>query len=180
MVVSFISKKDTRCRKCISAAERLALTLRDAQQSLSFSYRLGKSTVSNKISETCEAIYQCLKRGYLNSPETPEQWQKIADQFKENWNMPNVTGAIDSKHIRIECLILSGTQYYNYKGFYSIVLLAICNTNYCFILFNLGQFGSNNDSGLLENSEFGQLFEQNRLNLPAETNLITNKESHRP
>ena len=78
--------------------ERPALTLRflptgDAQQSLSFSYRLGKCTVSNIISETCEAVYQCLN--YLNPIETPEQWQEIADQFKENWNMPNVIGAID-------------------------------------------------------------------------------------
>ena len=100
MVAPFISKKDTPFRKSISAPERLALTLRllatgDAQQSLSFSYWHGKSTVSNIISETCEAICQCLKKDYLNPPETPEQWQEIADQFKENWNMPNVIGAID-------------------------------------------------------------------------------------
>ena len=53
----------------------------------------------------------------------------IADQFKENWNMPNVIGAINGKHIRIECPKLSGTQYYSYKG---IALLAICDANYCF------------------------------------------------
>ena len=103
-----------------------------------FSYQLGKSTVSNIISETTEGIYQCLKKDYLNSPQTPEEWQKIADQFKENWNKPNIIDKIDSKHIRIECPKLSVTQYYNYKGFYSIVLLVICDTNYCLTLFNLG------------------------------------------
>ena len=76
--------------------------------------------------------------------------------------MPIVIGAIDGKHIRIECPKLSGTQYYSYKGFDSIVLLAICDANYCLTLFDLGQFRSNNDSGVLANSELGQLFEQNR------------------
>ena len=46
--------------------------------------------------------------------------------------------------------------------------------------FNLGQFGSNNGSGVLINSELGQLFEQNRLNLPAETNLITSDDRIAP
>ena len=119
-------------------------------------------------------FYQCLKKDYLSPSETPEQWQKIAHQFKENWNMPNVIGAIDGKHTRTECPKLPGTQYYSYKGFHRIVLLAICDTDYCFTLFDLGQFGSNNDSGVLANSELGQLLEQNRLNLPVETNLIKN------
>ena len=177
MVAPFISKKDTRFRKCFSVAERLALTLRflaagDAQQSLSFSYRLGKYTVRNIIRETCETIYQGLEKNYLNPSGTPEQWQKIADQFKENWNMSNLIVAIDGKHI--ECSKLSGTQYYNYKGVYIIVLLVICDANCCFTLFNSGQLRSNNDSRVLANSELGQLLEQNRLNLPFETNLITN------
>ena len=136
-----------------------------------FSYQLGESTVSNMISETIEGIYQCLKKDYLNPPQTPEEWQKIADQFKENWNKPNIIDITDSKHIRIECPKLSVTQYCNYEGFYSIVLLVICDTNYCLTLFNLGQFGSNKESGVLVNSE---LFEQNRLNLPVEANLIIN------
>ena len=37
--------------------------------------------------------------------------------------------------------------YRNYKGFFSLVLIAICNANYCFALFKVGQYGSNNDSG---------------------------------
>lgn len=159
-------KKDIRFRKCNTAAERLALTFWflatwDAQQSLSFSYRLGKSTVIKIISERCEAICQCLKKDYLNPSKAPAQWQNIADQYKENWNMPNVIGAIDGGYIRIECPKLSDTQYYNYKGFCSIILLAICDVNYCFTLFDLGQFdsGSNNDSGLQANSELAQLFE---------------------
>ena len=60
-------------------------------------------------------------------------------------------GSLDGKHIHIECPKMSGTYYYNYKAFYSIVLLAICDSNYCFTLFGLGQYGSNNDCGVFAN-----------------------------
>ena len=60
-----IERKDTRFCKSVPAAERLAITLRylasgEAQQSLSYSYREERSTVSNIVSETCIAIYESL------------------------------------------------------------------------------------------------------------------------
>ena len=68
-----IQKEDTTFRKSISTEQRLVITLRFlatavAQQSLSFEYRVGKSTVCNIISETSKAIYQCLKEEYLKAP----------------------------------------------------------------------------------------------------------------
>ena len=65
-------------RKAIIAEERLAVTLRflatgDSQQSLSFSFRMGKTTVSNIVTETSNAIYQVLKEKYLSAPHTKEE-----------------------------------------------------------------------------------------------------------
>ena len=85
------------------------------------------------------------------------------------WNMPHTIGCIDGKHIRIECLKLSGTLYYNYKGFFSMVLLAISDANYCFTLFDLGQYGSNNDSGVLANPKMEQMFVDDLLHVPPDT-----------
>ena len=133
---------------------------------LSFSFRIGKSTLSKVISETCQMIYECLKDKFLQPPETESDWGKIARSFEELWNMPNVIGSIDGKHIRIQCPKFSGTQFYNYKGFFSIVLLAVCDANYCFTLFDLGQYGSNNDSGILSNSVMGDLLENGKLRIP--------------
>ena len=112
---------------------------------LSFSFRIGKATVSKIISETCDAIYTVLKDTYLSPPQSKEEWLEISSKFEELWDMPHVIGCLDGKRSRIECPNLSGTLYHNYKGFFSIVLLAICDANYCFTLFDLGQFGSNND-----------------------------------
>ena len=139
LIKESITKKETRFRKPISAKERLSITLRflatgESQQSLSFSYRIGRTPVSNIVTETSEAIYQALKTDYLRKPESTLDWKRISDQYEAICNFPHVIGAIDGKHIRIECSKNTGTLYYNYKGFFSLVLLAVCDGNYCFTL----------------------------------------------
>ena len=80
--------------------------------------------------------------------------------------MSHVAGAIDGKHIRIQCPKKTGIPYHNYKGFISLVLLEICDVRYCFTLFDVGQYGSNNDCGVLNNSEMGRRFQNGQMNLP--------------
>jgi len=108
-----------------------------------------------------------LSPSYLRPPRSPDDWIEISKGFENIWNMPNVLGAIDGKHIQIEAPANTGTLYHNYKGFFSIVLLAICDAKYCFTLVDIGQYGSNNDSGVLAKSEIGKRFEENKMNLPA-------------
>lgn len=65
-----IEKKDTHLRKSISAAERLAVTLRflasgDSYGSLMFLFQMSKASIQHIIDETCEAIYEELKDQYL-------------------------------------------------------------------------------------------------------------------
>ena len=50
----------------------------------------------------------------------------------------------------------SGSLYYNYKGTYSIVLLAVCDANYRFITFEAGK---ESDSDIFSKSLLGQYLE---------------------
>ncbi|KAL7726219.1 hypothetical protein ACLKA6_001624 [Drosophila palustris] len=65
-----IEKADTKLRRAISAAERLAVTLRylatgDSMQSLSFLFKISVPSISMMVHEGCDAIYKTLKDDFL-------------------------------------------------------------------------------------------------------------------
>ncbi|KAK3926608.1 Protein ANTAGONIST OF LIKE HETEROCHROMATIN PROTEIN 1 [Frankliniella fusca] len=60
-----IRKQDTHLRRSISVEQRLSITLRhlatgETQESLSCQFRVGQSTISGIIKETCKAIYDAI------------------------------------------------------------------------------------------------------------------------
>ena len=176
LVAPRIAKLSTSYREPIPPPHRLSATLRhlatgESRISLSLQYRIGRQTISKIIPETCEAIYDVLAPVYVYTPTSSREWLAISKQFEERWNLPHVLGALDGKHIRIRSPNNTGTLYYNYKGFFSMVLLAVCDSNYCFTMFDLGQYGSNNDSGVLLSSEMGKKLVQEKLNIPNPTTL---------
>ena len=58
-----------------------------------------------------------------------------------------------------------------YKEFFSLFLLAICDANHCFTLLDVGQYGSNNDSGVLIHSNIGGYFEDQSNNIPQQESV---------
>ncbi|CAG7832212.1 unnamed protein product, partial [Allacma fusca] len=74
---------------------------------------------------------------------------------------------IDGKHFAIPAPPNSGSRYYNYKGYFSVVLLAVCDANYKFVLTNWGASGSESDGGIFRRSEIGKRVLNHTLDLPA-------------
>lgn len=65
----------------------------------------------------------------------------------------------------------SGSQYYNYKNHFSIVLLACCDADYNFIWVDIGAHGTENDASVFRRSQIGKDMEEGKVILPAESNL---------
>ena len=133
----YITKKTTHLREPITTEEKLAVTLRylatgESFNSLMYQYRIHRSTISQFIPDVCKAIYKVPAPDYMKIPSDKEEWQKIIDQTNLRWKFPNCYAVVDGKHIVIICPIHSGSEFYNYKGFYSIVLLAFVDYDYKF------------------------------------------------
>lgn len=60
-------------------------------------------------------------------------------------------GAVDGKYIEIAKPDVSGSLYYNYKNYFSIILMAICDANYCFTCIKVGAYGGSSDSNVFKN-----------------------------
>lgn len=103
---------------------------------------------------------------FFQFPSTKEEWIEIAQGFKNRWQMINCGGALDGKHIRIERPPSSGAQYYNYKNFYSIVLMALVNSNYEFIYVDVGKQGRLSDGGVISSTKFYDLLVKDKLQFP--------------
>ncbi|XP_044143939.1 protein ALP1-like [Bufo gargarizans] len=122
------------------------------------------------IRETCVAIWDVLHPAVMAQPQK-EDWLQIADLFFQSCNFPNCVGAIDGKHIRVQKPIRSGSQFFNYKKYFSFVLFAVADANYCFRYIDVGSYGSSSDSAVFGHSAFGQMLTNNELDLPGNTTL---------
>ncbi|CAH1997207.1 unnamed protein product [Acanthoscelides obtectus] len=152
-ISSKISKQDTQLRKAIPAQIRLAITLRylatgDDFQSLHFLFKISPQLISNIIPEVCSALNEVLK-DEIKIPSWPNEWLEIEKGFSPT--LPRAIGSIDGKHIVLESPINSGSQYYNYKRTFSIVLLAVVDSQYKFIFADIGCQGRISDGGVFGN-----------------------------
>lgn len=75
---------------------------------------MGVSSISKIDWETCDVIWKILQPIEMAAPNV-QDWLSISKGFFEKSQFPNCVGAVDGKHIRLECPKNSGTLYYNYK-----------------------------------------------------------------
>lgn len=154
----------------ISAKERLMVTLRylatgQSLTSLHYDWKISVASLSSIIIEVCEAILSNLRNRFLATPQTENEWRQIAAGLTR-WNYPNCIGCIDGKHIAMNKPWQAGSQYHNYKGFESIVLMAVCDSNYRFTYVECGAEGRTSDGGVFRSSKLFQKIENGTINFP--------------
>ena len=136
----------------------------------SIRFRWEQSTVTQAVYEVCDTIWNTLHPIYM-APLTVNDWRQIEHWFSTRWNFTNCIGALDRKHIMMRSPPNSSSMFHNYKGFFSIILMALVNADYWFVYIDVGNYGSNGDGGIFKANSFGQNFMDRHLNLPGPKQL---------
>ena len=111
-------------------------------------------------------LWAVLSPLYMGFPQTQDAWRLLAANFEAKWNFPHCVGALDGKHVVMRSPGNSGSLYFNYKGTFSIVLLALVDANLRFIAIDVGAYGRNSDGGIFANSVLGKCITDGSINFP--------------
>lgn len=117
---------------------------------------------------------------FLQIPRTSEEWIEVSEAFARTWNFPHCLGALDGKHVAIKKPPSSGSFYFNYKKFFSIVLMALVGPDYEFLMVDVGVNGRVSDGGVIAVTEFGRLLDDGHLGLPKPKPLHENEVTPMP
>lgn len=131
---------------------------------------MGRSTVSGTVEDVCESLWKNLQPIVMPEPNE-EIWRASENVFKEKWNFPHCVAAIDGKHVRIKAPPHRGSEFFNYKKYHSVVLLALVDANKRFLTVDVGQYGRVSDGNVFANSNIAVRLARQNIGLPPDENL---------
>ena len=133
--------------------------------------------VGETVRETCLAICMTMMSKHLSLPRTKAEWNKIIDDFYFITDFPNCIGALDGKRFKITQPASSGSLYYDYKGNFSIIMLALVDAKCRFTYVDIGAPGHCSDAGVWNRCDLLKLIEENSLEIPHERKLPDSERS---
>ena len=162
-----IEKQNTQLRNSLSVEKRVGVTLWYLATPMEFRsighlFGIARCTACVIVHETCAAIVDVLLKLYIIFPER-ERVTDIVDGFLRTWGILQCSGAIDGSQIPISAPIMNHTDYYNRKGFYSVVVQAVVDYRYRFMNVYTGWPGSVHDARVFAHSSLYKLGTTNRL-----------------
>jgi hypothetical protein len=174
----FLVKEDTHLRQSIPVEVRVAIALY-ALGSVAEYRLIGKPfgvqrcTVCVILHEFCNALAESnLRKRLLRFPKGDEL-AAVIQGFEDEWGFPQCAGAVDGTHIPICPPAENSRDYFNRKGWASIIVQATCDFEYKFTSVNIGWPGSVHDARVFANSAIARLGFAGRL-LPNTRRLINN------
>ncbi|MCO5569863.1 hypothetical protein L7F22_023577 [Adiantum nelumboides] len=157
----FMQKKTTNFRAAVSIEDRVAIALSrlatgDGLMGLDDTYGCAKSTCCGIVLDFCKAIVTSgLRNMYIRWP-SQFRLATLAREFEVARGIPFVVGAIDGFHIPIIAPRDNHVDYFNRKGFHSILLQLTIAANCSIWNYDVGWAGSGHDSLNFSRSDIGQ------------------------
>ena len=171
-ILPYITKRITFTLKPIAAEEKLVVTFRflatgQDYESLSSLFQISASAIKQFVPAVCHYIYHILKSHYLKLPSKQHEWEALAAKNFDAWQFPHSIAAIDGKHVIIKRPISRSSEFWNFKGFHSIVLMAMVTYDYKFLFANVGCQGRISDGAVWANCEFSKKMASSDIIFPS-------------
>ncbi|XP_052271499.1 uncharacterized protein LOC127872210 [Dreissena polymorpha] len=166
-----ITKQRNNYRLPIEPGMKLAIAMRhlvsgSKYRGMRFGWRVPHNTISLLVPEVFRAVIDEYADKVMPLPTTASDWTRIADGFMDRWNFPHTLGASDCKHIACKFPPRSGSTYFNYKKYFSVVLLALVDSDYNFVWADIGGRGAASDAQMWNESDLKAAAENGDLDLP--------------
>ena len=114
-------------------------------------FGVARCTVCVIVQNTCKAIVDNLLSIYISFPRG-EDLCHVVEGFKNKWGMIQCAGSIHGCHIPVRPPASNHTDYYNRKGWYSVLLQGVVDQKYLFTDTCIGWPGSVHNARVLANS----------------------------
>ncbi|KAM9424168.1 uncharacterized protein KZ484_010982 isoform 2-T2 [Pholidichthys leucotaenia] len=120
-------------------------------RSISHLFGVGISTACIVTQQVVTAINRVMQHLYIKTPSDAEL-KTIVQGYRDKWRFPQVAGAIDGTHIGILTPADHPADYYNRKGFYSVLLQGVVDHKLKFWDINVGWPGTVHDARVFASS----------------------------
>ncbi|XDV26008.1 hypothetical protein PO909_029822 [Leuciscus waleckii] len=139
-------------------------------RSISHLFGVGVATVCHCVHDFCSSVEKVLMQEVIQLPNS-EKLKEMATYFECRWGLPQCVGAFDGSHIPILGPEEYHIEYFNRKGWHSIILQAVVDGRGLFWNVFLGAPGNLHDARVLRLSGLWDLVDRGLL-LPDVTKNI--------
>lgn len=166
-----LARQDTRFRHCVPLTKQVAIALwkfatGSEYQTIAHLFGVGRTTVWKCVQDFCAATETLLVPEQIRIPDE-STFSEMAASNECRWGLPQCVGAIDGSHIPI----IAPTDYFNRKGWHSIILQAVVDGRGKFWNVFTGLPGSMHDAQVLRLSSLWELASRGNL-FPQHTRTI--------
>lgn len=147
---------DTNMRRAIPLEKRVAIGLyrlatSAEERTVAHVFGVSRTSVNIIFREFCNVVVGQLEPLHMGMPRANEFVDHM-QRFAASTGFPQGVGALDGCHIEVCPPKEHASDYHNYKGWYSIILLAVVDHMYKFLSISVGSPGRNHDAAVFEGS----------------------------
>ena len=116
-------------------------------------FGVSKALVCVAVKEVCQCIVHVLLPKYIAVP-TGQDLRRVVEGFEHEYKFPQCAGAVDGTHIPIQSPTECPADYYNRKGWHSVLMQGVVDHRGRFIDVYIGWPGRVHDARVFGNSKF--------------------------